>query len=418
MTTTGDRTAHVDEPAVPTLDDARALDAADALRAFRERFVVPDPSLVYFDGNSLGRLPIATRDRLHAIVDGEWGDELIRAWDHWIELPRRVGDALARDVLGAQPGEVVVADSTTVNLYRLAAAALDARPGRRVIVTDRANFPTDRYVLEGLAHARGLAIHWLDPDPVAGPQVADVAAVLGPDVALVSLSHVNYRSAAIADLAAIGAAARAAGALTLWDVSHSAGVLPIGLTGIGADLAVGCTYKFLNAGPGAPAFQYVRADLQAELRPPIQGWFGRDDPFAMAQGWQPAEAISAWLAGTPAVLGLVGVEEGVRLVAEAGLGAIRAKSVALTSFAVTLHDAWLAPLGCTLGSPRDAERRGGHVAIRHPRARGLRDELARHGVVADFREPDSLRIGLSPLTTSFEDTWRGLDRLRALVTGG
>ena len=400
------------------LERARALDAADPLRRFRERVVVRNPGLVSLDGNSLGRLPVVTRDRLRAVVENEWAGELIGAWDHWVELPGRVGDALARDVLGAADGEVVVADSTTVNFYRLAAAALDARPSRRVIVTDRANFPTDRYVLEGLARARGLAIQWLDPDPVRGPSADDVAAVLDDDVALVSLSHVNYRSAAIADLAAIGERAHAAGALTLWDLSHSAGVVAVDLSGIGADLAVGCTYKYLNAGPGAPAFQYMRRDLQDELRTPIQGWFGRHDVFSMGQGWEPAAGIAAWLAGTPAVLGLVAIEEGVRLVAEAGLDQIRAKSIALTSFAVELHDHRLAELGCSLGSPRDPEQRGGHVSIRHARARDLRALLAAAGVIADFREPDSLRLGLSPLTTSFEDVARGVEAIHAILAAG
>ncbi|MEK6721041.1 MAG: aminotransferase class V-fold PLP-dependent enzyme [Chloroflexota bacterium] len=400
------------------LERARALDAADPLRRFRERFVVHNPDLVYLDGNSLGRLPMATRDRLRSAVENEWAGELIGAWDHWVELPGRVGDALARDVLGAAEGEVVVADSTTVNFYRLAAAALDARRGRRVIVTDRANFPTDRYVLEGLARARGLAIQWLDPDPVRGPSADDVAAVLDEDVALVSLSHVNYRSAAIADLAAIGERAHAAGALTLWDLSHSAGIVAVDLAGIGADLAVGCTYKYLNAGPGAPAFQYIRRDLQDELRTPIQGWFGRHDVFSMGQGWEPAAGIAAWLAGTPAILGLVAIEEGVRLVAEAGLARIRAKSIALTSFAVELHDHRLAGLGSSLGSPRDPGQRGGHVSIRHARARDLRALLAAAGVIADFREPDSLRLGLSPLTTSFEDVARGVEAIHVILAAG
>ncbi len=409
---------HPARAAAEALDHARALDAADSLRSFRDRFVVHDPNLVYLDGNSLGRLPMATRDRLRSVVENEWAGELSGAWDHWVELPGRVGDALARDVLGAAEGEVALADSTTVNFYRLAAAALDARPGRRVIVTDRANFPTDRYVLEGLARARGLAIQWLDPDPIAGPSAEDVAAVLDDDVALVSLSHVNYRSAAITDLAAISERAHAAGALTLWDLSHSAGVVAVDLAGIGADLAVGCTYKYLNAGPGSPAFQYVRHDLQDQLRTPIQGWFGRRDLFSMGQGWEPEAGMGGWLAGTPAIHGLVAIEEGVRLVAAAGLDQIRAKSIALTSFAVELHDHRLAELGCSLGSPRDPEQRGGHVSIRHARARALRGDLAAAGVIADFREPDSLRLGLSPLTTAFEDVWRGIEAIHAILAAG
>lgn len=407
----------VDRAAALGLERAAALDSQDPLAPFLERFVVHDPSVIYFDGNSLGRLPRATADRLQSVVEDEWGGELISAWDHWMELPATVGDALARDVLGARPGEVIVADSTTIDFYRLALAALDARPDRRVIVTDRTNFPTDRYVLEGLARDRGLVIRWLEPDPVDGPSPADVEAALDDEVALVTLSHVNYRSAAIADIRALGELARARGALTLWDLSHSAGVLGVELAAIGADLAVGCTYKYLNGGPGAPAFQYVRADLQAELRTPTQGWLGRDDPFTMGQGWEPAGGIRSWLAGTPSILGLVAVEEGVRLVTDAGLDRIRTKSAELTAFAIELVDAWPAGLGCSIASPRDAQRRGGHVAIRHPRARELRALLASAGVVVDFREPEVLRIGLSPLTTSFASVAEGLGRLRAVLAG-
>ncbi len=403
----------------PALEWAADLDRTDPLRAFRDRFMVPDPTVVYLDGNSLGRPPTATTQRIRDVVEREWAGELIAAWDHWMDLPTSVGDALARDVVGAADGEVVVADSTTINLYRLMSAALDARPDRSVVVADRAEFPTDRYVLEGLARARRLEVRWVASDPVEGFAPAGAADGLADairdDVALIVLSHVNYRSAAIADLEAIGARARDVGALTLWDLSHTAGIVPVSLSAIGADLAVGCTYKYLNAGPGAPAFQFVRRDLQDELRTPTQGWLGRADPFAMGEGWEPAPGIGSWMAGTPAILGLVAVEEGVRLVAEAGLDAIRAKSVALTSFAIELHDAWLVPLGCTLGSPREATRRGGHVSIRHVQARGLRAALAAGGVIADFREPDSLRIGLSPLTTSFGDVAIGLSRLRSLL---
>ena len=400
-----------------TLDRARAMDAQDPLHPLLERFAAPDPTLIYFDGNSLGRPPRSTAERLVRVVAEEWAGELIAGWDHWMDLPTQVGDALARDVLGAADDEVIVADSTTVNLYRLAAAALDARPGRGSILMDAADFPTDRYVLEGLAASRGQTIRWLDGDPIEGPGHHAIEAVLDEDVALVVLSHVNYRSAAIADIAAIGARARAVGALTLWDLSHTAGIVPVDLAGIGADLAVGCTYKYLNAGPGAPAFQYVRRDLQDVLRTPIQGWLGRRDPFDMGPGWVSASGIRGWLSGTPSLLGLVAVDEGVRLVAEAGMDRIRTKSEALTAFTVDTVDAWSEDLGCRIGSPRDPARRGGHVSLRHPRARELRDALAAVGVVADFRQPDSLRIGLSPITTSFEDVAVGLDRLHGLLAG-
>jgi kynureninase len=405
----------VQEPGVVDHAHAAALDAADPLAAFAGRFVVADPAVIYLDGNSLGRLPRATADRLERVAREEWGGELVRGWEHWLAHPTRVGDALARAVLGARPGEVVVSDSTTVNFYKLAEAALRARPARKAIVTDRDNFPTDRYVLEGLAAAHNLELRWLTADPIDGPSPRDVARLLDTDVALVALSHVNYRSAAIADIAGITRLAHEAGALTLWDVSHSAGAVPVGLEASGADLAVGCTYKYLNGGPGAPAFLYVRTVLQGELRNPIQGWFGQRDQFAMGQGYEPAPGIGSWLTGTPAILGLAGAEEGVRLVAEAGMAAIRAKTNALTEFAIALHDAWLGPLGFGLGTPRDPARRGAHVAVRRADARKLCEELIAAGVITDFREPDSIRLGLSPLTTSFADTRTAIDRLRQLA---
>ena len=400
--------------------DPAALDAADPLATFRDRFVFTDPSLVYLDGNSLGRLPRATVERLAAVVGEEWGRELIRGWDHWIDEPGRVGDLLSTSILGARPGEVIVSDSTTVNFYKLARAALAARAGRRIVVTDRANFPTDRYVLEGLAADGSVEIAWLDPDPIDGPQPGEVAAALEAhpgDVALVTLSHVNYRSAAIADMAAITRLAHDAGALVLWDLSHSAGSIEVDLEGANVDLAVGCTYKYLNGGPGAPAWLYVRTSLQAELHNPIQGWFGQRDQFAMGQGYEPRPDIGAWLTGTPGILGLAAAEVGIGLVAEAGMERIRAKGIALTEYAIALVDERLASHDVTVGSPRDSARRGAHVAIRHPAARRLTAGLIDAGVVPDFRAPDSIRLGLSPLTTSFGDVTRGVVALELLLGG-
>lgn len=399
----------------PAALDPEPLDAADPLAGFREKFAFAEPDLVYLDGNSLGRLPRATVGRLRRVVDEEWGRELIRGWDHWLDEPERVGDRLAAAALGARPGEVVVSDSTTVNFYKLAAAAIEARPGRRLIITDRANFPTDRYVLEGLAARHDLEIAWLEPDPVAGPLVSDVAAAIAgraDDVALVTLSHVNYRSAAIADMAAITALAHDAGALALWDLSHAAGAIEVELEATGVDLAVGCTYKYLNGGPGAPAWLYVRRSLQGSLRNPIQGWFGQRDQFAMGQGYDPEPGIRAWLTGTPAIPAIAAVDVGVALVEEAGIGRIAAKGRALTDYAVALFDAWLEPLGFELGSPRDPARRGAHVAVRRADAWELTSGLIAAGVVPDFRAPDSIRLGLSPLTTSFADVRRGLERIR------
>ena len=400
--------------------DLAALDAADPLAAFRDRFSFADPDLVYLDGNSLGRLPRATVERLATVVEEEWGGELIRGWERWVDEPGRVGDLLAAAIIGARPGEVIVSDSTTVNFYKLARAAIVARPGRHIMVTDRANFPTDRYVLEGLAADGSVEIAWLDPDPVDGPQPADVAAILDAhsgDVALVTLSQVNYRSAAIADIAAITALAHDAGALVLWDMSHSAGSIEVDVEAAGVDLAVGCTYKYLNGGPGAPAWLYVREALQGVLRNPIQGWFGQRDQFAMGQGYDPRPDIGAWLTGTPGILGLAAAEVGVRLVAEAGMDRIRAKGMALTEYAIALVDERLAARGVTIGSPRDPALRGAHVALRHPDARRLTAELIAAGVVPDYRAPDSIRFGLSPLTTSFADVARGVATLERLLGG-
>ncbi len=395
---------------------AEAFDLADPLRGFRERFVVDD-EVVYLDGNSLGRLPRATVARLQ-LVASEWGSRLVRAWEEgWMELPVAIGDRLGSVVLGAAPGQVVVGDSTTVCLYKLASAALDLRPERREIVTDVDNFPTDRYVLEGLARSRGLELRWLRGDPCAGPSVDQVANLIGERTALVTFSHVSYRSAFVAEMVEINAIAHEAGALTLWDLSHSAGSVPVALDSDGADLAVGCTYKYLCGGPGAPAFMYARRSLAPELRQPIWGWLGRRDPFEMGDGYVVASGVRGLLSGTPPVLGLAAVDEGVRLVAEAGLSRIRAKGVALTELAISLADERLASLGVSVCSPRVAARRGAHVALAHADASRLCAGLIERGVIVDFRGPDVIRFGLSPLTTRFVDAWDGVEALRALLAG-
>jgi kynureninase len=394
---------------------AQGLDQRDPLRRHREHFVL-DEDAVYLDGNSLGALPRSTIERMHEVVAEQWGRRGIRGWEEgWLELPLTVGDRLASAALGAAPGQTVVADSTTVCFYKLACAALDARPGRGQIVTDTDNFPTDRYVLEGLAKARGLELEWITADPAAGPTAAAVAPALGPQTALVSFSHVSYRSAHIAELEQITALAHEAGALTLWDLSHSAGAVPVGLDRAGVDLAVGCTYKYLHGGPGAPAYAYVSSALQSTLRQPIWGWLGRRDPFEMGPGYAPAEGISGFLSGTPAVLGLVAVDEGVRAVADAGIGAIRDKAIALTELAIEITDDQLGPFGVSVVSPRDARRRGAHVALAHPDARTLCARLIERGVIVDFRRPDVIRVGLAPLTTRFVDVWDGLEALRTLL---
>jgi kynureninase len=394
-----------------TRPGAESLDERDPLRGFRGRFVL-DPDSVYLDGNSLGSLPCSTADRLTRVVSEEWGVRGIRGWeDGWLELPLVVGDRLGEAVLGAGPGQTAVADSTTVCFYKLVCAALGARPGRRQIVTDEDNFPTDRYVLEGIARGRGLELRWLRFDRAAGPTPDAVADAVGPETALVTFSHVSYRSAHVAEMAEIGAVVREAGALMLWDLSHSAGSVPLALDRDGADLAVGCTYKYLHGGPGAPAYVYVSAALQEQLRQPIWGWLGRRDPFEMALGWEPAAGIRAFLSGTPPVLGLVGVDEGVRVVAEAGIDAIRAKGIELTEFAIALADG----LDVVVASPREPARRGAHVALSHLRARELCAALIDRGVIVDFRRPDVIRFGFAPLTTRFVDVFDGIEALRGLL---
>ena len=397
--------------------EAATLDDADELRAFHDRFVVADDGLIYLDGNSLGRLPRDAPARVAEVIESQWGQRLIRAWgEGWMELPLTLGDRLGSELLGAATGQVAVADSTTVCFYKLAAAALSARPGRTQIITDVDNFPTDRYVLESLAGERELEILWIEADPHAGPEPAQVAALISEQTALVTFSQVNYRSAFILDARAITRIAHNAGALALWDLSHSAGAIPVTLDADGVDLAVGCTYKYLNGGPGAPAYLYVRAEHQRALRQPIWGWLGRRDPFEMAPGYIPGEGIAAMLSGTPPVLALAAVAAGLDLVVEAGIDAIRRKSVALTEYAVALIDEWLAPLGGSVGSPRDPSRRGSHVALVHPEARTLSQRMIADGVIPDFRTPDVIRLGLSPLTTRFTDVYDGLDRVRRLLS--
>lgn len=397
-----------------TRDHAEWLDENDPLLEYRGRFLLPE-GVIYLDGNSLGALPCATVDRLRELVTEKWGERLIRAWDEgWLEQPLEVGARLGA-LLGAAPGQVVIADSTTVCFYKLACAALELRPGRRRIVTDVDNFPTDRYALEGIARAHEAAIEWLRCDPVLGPTVDEVAAAIDTDTALVAFSHVSYRSAAVADMAQLNRAAHECGALTLWDLSHSAGSVPVALDEDGVDLAVGCTYKYLNGGPGAPAYMYASSRLLKDLRQPIWGWLGRRDPFAMEQGYVPADGARRLLSGTPPVLALAAVEEGVGLVAEAGMDRIHAKAMALTDFAIALADAWLGELGFSIASPRDRLRRGAHVAVSHLDAQALCASLIERDVIVDFRHPDVIRIGLSPLTTRFVDVWDAIDLLRSLA---
>ncbi len=388
--------------AAGSLADSAELDAADPLAEFVARVRRPDKAIIYMDGNSLGAPQSATVEAIAARVD-EWRQRLVGGWADWIELPTRVGDLLGATMLGAEPGQVVVSDSTTVNIYKLASAALDARPHRRGVVVDADEFPSDRYVLEGLAGSRGL----------------ELKTTVDDQTALVLRSHVDFRTGELRDMAAETALAHARGALTLWDTSHSAGVVDVRLDEAGADLAVGCTYKYLGAGPGAPAFLYVRRDLVEGLRSPIQGWFGQSNQFAMGPAYQPVAGVSRFLTGTPSVLDLASIEAAAETVAEAGIGRIRAKSVRLTGHAIAAAEAELSALGFELATPRQAHRRGGHVALRHPDAWRICRALIEHqAVVPDFREPDILRLGMPPLTTTFTDVAEAIARTRDVVERG
>ena len=381
---------------------AERLDADDPLAGFRERFVIDDPETIYLDGNSLGRLPLATRERTNALLD-QWGTELVRGWDEWIELPQRVGDLIGSAVLGAKPGETLVSDSTTVNLFKLAGALLAENPGQ--IVGDAGDFPTNRYVLDGLVELYGRSLR------LTREGLADVL-TSGEEIALVCLSHVDYRTGELLDTELIE---QLSPAPVIWDLSHSAGVArPKGIR-----YAVGATYKYLNGGPGAPGFLYVREDSLWPHVSPIKGWFGHEHQFEMGEDYEPARGVRRFLTGTPNVPALVAIEEGAKIVAEAGSDRLRAKAEALTSYAADLHDEWLAPLGFELWSPRDPARRGAHVSVRHDQAWPIcRALIERARVIPDFREPDLIRLGFAPLYTRFADVHEALDRLRGLVERG
>ena len=418
----------------PIATSSRQLDAEDPLAEYGDRFIRSPDVVAYLDGNSLGRPLKASRRRVSDFIENQWGSRLIRGWDEsWLDLPLRIGDDLGRVVLGAAPGQITIGDSTTVLLYKLVRAAVDARPGRRELVIDRANFPTDRYVLEGIAAERGLVVRWIDSPAAAsdspgsqagnnagddegavGVRPADVAAVVGPETAVVVLSHVDYRSGFLAEVAAITAIAHDAGALMLWDLCHSTGVVPTALDDWGVDLAVGCTYKYLNGGPGSPAFAYVRAGLQTQLHQPIQGWIGSKNPFEMGQGYAEAGGIRQFLSGTPPIVGMLALQDMVALLDDVGITAVRAKSVALTAFAIATADALLPD--ARLATPRDPDRRGSHITLEDTRFAALVSTLWQRGVLPDFRKPNGLRLGMSPLSTRFAEVETGIRAIRELVS--
>ncbi len=399
-------------------DHARGLDDQDELRAFRDRFVFSDPRLIYLDGNSLGRLPKAAVELSRALVEREWGERLIRSWNEsWLGLPERIGGKIAR-LIGAGADEVIVADSTSVNLFKLALAALRVNAHRLKIVTDDLNFPSDVYVLQAVANlvGRGRTLEVVrSPDGVSMP-MDRLHAAIDADTALVSLSHVSFKSGFAYDLSAVTDVAHRARAVVLWDFSHSVGVMPIDLALVGADLAVGCTYKYLNGGPGAPAFLYVRRDWQDVALNPLAGWFGHADPFDFGLDYRPAAGLRRFLTGTPPVLSLAPIEPGVDLVLEAGLDRIRAKSVRQTEFLIELWEEHLKPLGFALNSPREARRRGSHVSLGHDDAYRIDQALIhRFQIIPDFRPPDNLRLGVCPLSTTFAELHATVIALRQIV---
>ena len=395
-----------------------ATSFTDELADFRQQFVIRDPHLIYLDGNSLGRLPKVTAERLQQVAVDEWGGGLIRSWNSdWYASPTRIGEKIAR-LIGAEAGQVVVSDTTSINLFKLVMAALAKNPGRTKIVSDEFNFPSDLYILQscvallGKGHSLqlvrsrdGVSIH---PD--------DLAAVIDEDTALVSLSHVAFKSGFMYDGSQVTQLAHRSGALMLWDLCHAVGAVPVDLDAWGADLAVGCTYKYLNGGPGSPAFLYVRRELQDQLQQPIWGWFAERSPFAFELDFSPAPGIAHFLVSSPPILSALAMEASLEMFFEAGMERIRGKSVAQTSYLIDLFDLRLAPLGFSLGTPRDPAVRGSHVSIRHPEGyrinRALIEEM---DLIPDFREPDNIRLGIAPLYNTFEEIYEGVERIRCVV---
>ena len=397
---------------MPHRAEAEALDRADPLAGLRDRFALP-PGVIYLDGNSLGPLPRATPARLAEVIGREWGEGLIRSWNDagWMDLPARVGERIAK-LIGAPQDSVLVADSTSLNVFKLLGAALALRPGRRDIITEADNFPTDVYVAAGLADLLGQG-HRL-----RRVAAEDLPASLGPQTAVLMLTHVNYRTGAMHDMAALTRAAHAAGALVVWDLAHSAGAVPVDLTAAEADMAVGCGYKFLNGGPGAPAFLYVAPHLHDGLRFPIQGWLGHAEPFAFAPDFRPAAGIAAGLVGTPPVLGLAALQIGVELALEAPMPTVREKSRQLGDLFATLVARECAGHGLRLLTPEAPARRGSQISYAHPGAYPIMRALIARGVIGDVRAPDILRFGLTPLTLRFADVWDAVAVLREVLDSG
>ena len=407
---------------------AEALEAADPLAHYREHFVIADPDLKYLDGNSLGRMPKATVAAVNEFLTGEWASELVDGWAHWIDQAQVAGNILGSATLGAAPGQTLVQDTTSVNFYQLCNAAVKARPGRKTVIIDASNFPTDRYILAGIAEQHGLNLITLDNDGTGGPGAVAIdndcelispealEPFLSEDVALVTLQAIHYRSGSRPDIKAITDLCRRYGILVVWDASHAGGAIDLQFDEWGVDLAVGCTYKYGNSGPGAPAWLYVRKELQTQLGTAIQGWFANDKQFEMGPFFEPADTIRRFQIASPSIMGLRAVETSYKMIGEAGMKAISQKAALGTEFMLDLFDAWLAPLGFTLVTPREHWRRGGHITVAHPHAKQIAAGMRKFSnVIPDYRVPDSIRLAIAPLPTSYTEVWDGLDRMRALV---
>lgn len=400
---------------------ALELDQNDPLASYRSKFVITDPNLCYLDGNSLGRLPHATVKVVGDFLSQEWGNEVVTGWSHWIDEAQVAGDLLGRAVLGAAPGQVLVCDTTSVNFYQLCVAAIKARPRRKTIITDAANFPTDRYILDGIAKQFGLNLVIIDnEDPAIAENELITAELLekymSEDVALVTFEVIQYRSGARTDIQSITDLARSYGALVVWDASHAAGAIEMNFDQCGVDLAVGCTYKYGNSGPGSPAWLYVNKKIQRDLQVPIQGWFGNEDQFGMGPHFEKADGIRGFQIASPSIIGIRGVQVAFSMIEEAGIDVIAAKAALGTQMMIDLFDEWLAPLGYTLLTSRNPKERGGHISIGHPDAARICVALRKFAnVIPDYRTPNAIRLAIAPLPTSYVEVWDGFQRIRDLT---
>ena len=397
------------------------LDERDPLARFRSQFVISDPNICYLDGNSLGRLPLSTIEAVNAFMRDEWGPEIVTGWGHWVDEAQPTGDLIGRSTLGAAAGQVLACDTTSVNFYQLALAAIKARPGRKTIITDAANFPTDRYILEGIAKQLGLKLIIIDNEtPGTAENERITPEILEPylssDVALVTLEVIQYRSGACNDIKSLTDLVRKHGALMLWDASHAVGAIEMDFDKNGVDIAVGCTYKYGNSGPGSPAWLYVNKKVQAELQVPIQGWFSQGDQFAMGPVFEKAEGIRGFQIASPSLIGLRCIKSAFSMIEEAGIGAISEKAAIGTEMMIQLYDAWLAELGFTLLTSRNPQERGGHISLGHPDAARICVALREFAdVIPDYRTPNSIRLAIAPLPTSYVEVWDGFARIRDLV---